>query len=215
MARIKLIEITVAIECPEMKKSATFLAVFISFSASSLFGGTIDLGYRSSSTPYERYMSSVKGVLRKVSGRPASASMDSVRKLMRQGRRFRYSFTTPYTANLPSVTATRKAGDCKDKSLWLANRLNDSSVRYVIGKASRRSKMSHAWLYWKDDRGQWWILDCTNRSRPLRADRVSKNSYIPFYSYSKNGAYRHAGLSRFASTKSRRMGSRQVVASQR
>jgi hypothetical protein len=179
-----------------MKLSTLLLALLLPVTASLAI--ELDLGNRSGGSPYDRYMTPVKSVLQRVDGAPASASLDSVRKLMRTGRGFRYSFDTPYLANLPEVTASRRAGDCKDKALWLASQLNDSSVRFVIGKARSSSRISHAWLYWKDGNDKWWILDCTNASRPIPADRVSRNSYIPFYSYAKTGVYRHDGAFRFA-----------------
>src|SRR5687768_2301350 len=117
--------------------------------------------------------------------------MERVRDLMRKGHKFRYSFTDPYVAALPHITATRKAGDCKAKSLWLCDQLGDENVRYVIGKSRRNAKISHAWLLWKNE-GRWWILDCTNTARPIPADSVSRNQYIPLYSYDRAASYRHA-----------------------
>jgi hypothetical protein len=149
----------------------------------------VDLGFEASVTPYDPYLSPVKRVLGTLS--PGNASMDRARELMRIGRSFRYAHTDPYLAALPKVTASRKTGDCKDKALWLADQLRDGGVRYVIGKAERQSKISHAWLMWQHD-GKWWILDCTNMSRPVAADQVSKNSYIPIYSYDRSGSYRHS-----------------------
>jgi hypothetical protein len=194
-----------------MKTSALLLALLLPLSGS--FAKELDLGTQSGSTPYERYMTPVKAVLSHVNGAPASASMDTVRQLMRTGRHFRYSFDTPYIASMPSVTEARQAGDCKDKALWLASQINDSSVRFVIGKARSSSRMSHAWLYWKDNNSKWWILDCTNTARPIAADSVSRNSYIPFYSYSKGAVYRHDGAFRFAAESGIASASRRAVAS--
>jgi hypothetical protein len=148
----------------------------------------LDLGYPASDTPYDPYMAPVKQVLSHLTN--GQDSMDRVRQLMREGRAFRYSFTSPYVAATPAVTATTRAGDCKAKALWLADQLNDESVRFVIGKARRTSQMSHAWLLWQHD-NRWWILDCTNNWDPIPADRVSTSQYIPYYSFAKNGEYRH------------------------
>ena len=151
---------------------------------------TVDLGTTAGYTPYDRYMSPVKQVLSHLSGAQAP-TMDKVRQLMTVGRNFRYSFTDPYTAATPAVTAQIHAGDCKAKSLWLADQLNDPNIRYVIGRARSSSKISHAWLMWKNA-GQWWILDCTNTNQPIAADRINPNrEYIPLYSFSKDGSYRH------------------------
>jgi hypothetical protein len=149
----------------------------------------IDLGSESTFTPYDPYMRPVKQVLGALPAQ--TASMERVQQLMREGRSFRYSFSDPYVAADPAVTASRKSGDCKAKSLWLCDQLGDAHVRYVIGKTRRGAKLSHAWVMWQNQ-GRWWILDCTNTSRPILAESVSKNQYIPFYSYDKSGCYRHS-----------------------
>ncbi len=150
-----------------------------------------DLGAVSPSTPYDRYMTPVKQVLASLP--PDTASMDRVQTLMRLGRAFRYTYTDPYNPALPAVTAQARAGDCKAKSLWLCDQLGDGGVRFVIGKARRSSRLSHAWVLWKHN-GRWWILDCTNSSRPIAADRVTRNEYIPLFSYDRSTAYRHGGI---------------------
>src|SRR5438105_4139237 len=91
----------------------------------------IDLGFGASCTPYDRYMNSVKDVLTRLDGQ--GPSLLRVRDLMRKGRSFRYSFIDPYLAALPNVTSYTHTGDCKAKALWLADQLNDPSVRFVIG----------------------------------------------------------------------------------
>jgi hypothetical protein len=162
--------------------------VLLSLAISRVCFATVDLGSPSAGTPYDRFMDPVKRVLTHLDGdRP---NMDRVRELMHQGRSFRYSFTNPYTPSSPESTAARRAGDCKDKALWLADQLNDPSVRFVIGRARRNSRISHAWLMWQHD-NRWWILDCTNNREPVAADHVSASEYIPFFSYARNGAYRH------------------------
>jgi hypothetical protein len=137
--------------------------------------------------------------------------MDRVRQLMHEGRAFRYSFTSPYLAATPAVTETTRAGDCKAKALWLADQLNDASVRFVIGKARRTSQMSHAWLLW-EHANRWWILDCTNNWDPIPADRVSSNQYIPYYSFAKNGEYRHQATALMVAQASDVSGSRGMIA---
>jgi hypothetical protein len=167
----------------------TLLALFGAVLSQICFAAApLDLGLPAGYTPYDRYMNPVKSVLTHLE--TSQPTLDRVRMLMREGRSFRYSFTDPYTAATPNVTAVTRAGDCKAKSLWLADQLNDRSVRFVIGKARSSSRMSHAWLMWEHD-SRWWILDCTNLREPIPADRVSANEYIPFYSFAKNGTYRH------------------------
>lgn len=143
-------------------------------------------------TPYDRYMGSVRQVLGSLDRKPAD--MARACALMRQGRSFRYTVTDPYRADSPAVTSAKRAGDCKSKSLWLYDRLGDASALYVIGKLDRKSKTSHAWVYWRNQ-GRWWILDPTDSFSPIAADSVSKGRYVPYYSYGTRGVYRHAATS--------------------
>lgn len=172
------------------------LALSLGFVAFTTSAQAIDLGFKAGRTPYDRYMSPVKNVLSSVAGE--EDSLRDVTRLMKVGRRFRYSFNRPYTAMPPEVTEKTRSGDCKDKALWLISRMNDQSVRFVIGKATSTSKISHAWVMWQNN-GRWWVLDCTNNSRPIPADRLSANQYIPLYSYAKDGVYVH-NATRTAST---------------
>ena len=140
-------------------------------------------------TPYDPYRAPVDAVMGHLTG--PSPSFASVSRWMKQGYGFRYSFDTPYLAQMPSVTAAKHSGDCKAKSLWLASQMNDANnLRYVIGKARRTSKISHAWLMWKNE-GRWWILDPTNVSQPIPADSVGADDYIVYYSYDHTGSYVH------------------------
>jgi hypothetical protein len=163
-------------------------AVLIGSQLSSFARNNLDLGLPASGTPYDPYMAPVKQVLTHLTSQ--EDSMDRVRYLMEEGRDFRYDFNTPYVAATPAETAMTRSGDCKAKALWLADQLNDTSVRFVIGKARSTSQMSHAWLLWQHE-NRWYILDCTNNSYPIPADHVSSNEYIPLYSFSKDGEFRH------------------------
>jgi len=145
---------------------------------------------RPGSTPYDPYHAPVKAVLRQLDG-PAP-SFATVAALTKQGFAIRYVFDEPYRAQLPAETVKKGSGDCKAKSLWLASRMNDANVRYVIGKAHRTSKISHAWLMW-EHKNRWWVLDPTNSPTPIAADSLSPDEYIILYSYDKNGSYRHKG----------------------
>jgi hypothetical protein len=177
-----------------MKK---LLSVFLLALTSALSANAslVDLGYAAGYTPYDPYMSPVKRVLRQLDG--SGTSMNEVRAYMREGRSFRHAFSRPFLASLPEETEARRMGDCKDKALWLADRIGDENIRFVVGKARRTSRISHAWLLWKSE-GRWWILDCTNNSRPIAAESVSSSEYIPLYSWSKSRSYRHANTAAFA-----------------
>jgi len=181
-----------------MQFKTALLAFATLLAAAAVSSAAVDLGTPTSGTPYEPYMQPVKKVLGSLAS--SGTSLDRVRELMREGRSFRYSFTEPYVAQLPATTARTRTGDCKAKSLWIADQIGDrNNIRYVIGKARRTSKISHAWIMWNDG-GQWWILDCTNASRPIAADSVSTSEYIPLYSYDSRRSYRHAATQIFTAS---------------
>ena len=139
-------------------------------------------------TPYDRYMGTVRAVINHLEPHPTNMSLAC--QLMEEGRHFHYVTGDPYTANPPRVTAMVQAGDCKAKALWLYDGLGDANALFVIGKTTRYSRTSHAWVYWRNE-NRWWILDCTNRTQPIAADSVSEERYIPYYSYGRSGEFRH------------------------
>lgn len=143
-------------------------------------------------TPYDPYLGTVRSVISHLDDR--NATMVTACDLVREGRQFRYLVTDPYRAQPPAVTEARQSGDCKSKALWLYDHLGDPSAYYVIGKLERRSRTSHAWVYWRHD-GRWWILDPTDRATPISADSVASHRYVPYYSYSPAGTFRHKATS--------------------
>jgi len=176
------------------------LSVAFLFTAGVAAQAAFDTGILADGTPYDRYMSPVRTVLAHLgSNKP---SMEQVKKLMVEGRNFHYRMENPYVAAMPATTAQKRSGDCKDKALWLCNQLGDSEVRFVIGKTEPGTRLSHAWVMWKNE-GRWWLLDCTLRRAPIAADELPSNRYIPLYSYSKGNTFRHAatqvGLAQVAS----------------
>jgi hypothetical protein len=156
---------------------------------SALPPGGRDLALQPTSfTPYDRYLGSVRSVISNLEVR--ESSMLVAARMMKEGRRFRYCVCDPYRADPPALTEARRAGDCKSKALWLYDNLGDGNALFVIGKAEKRARTSHAWVYWRWDE-RWWILDCTERSDPVAADSVSSDRYVPYYSFGKGGSYRH------------------------
>lgn len=139
-------------------------------------------------TPYDPYSGSVREVIAKLDRR--MPSMERTRALMNEAHGFRYRSAHPYLAALPATTSSTHAGDCKAKALWLYDQLGDPSALYVIGKTFKGTKSNHAWVYWRND-SRWWILDPTNRSAPIPADSMPKDRYVPYYSFGKQGAFRH------------------------
>jgi len=140
------------------------------------------------STPYDRYFGSVRYVMANLD--PHGSSMARACHLMKVGHSFEYLSRDPYRPDPPKLTELQHSGDCKSKALWLFENLADSGALFVIGKAEKNLRTSHAWVYWRCD-GRWWILDCTDRVDPVAADSVSPNRYVPYYSFGKLGTYRH------------------------
>ena len=139
-------------------------------------------------TPYDRYLGSVRTVISNLEVREPTMMLTA--RLMKEGHRFHYCVCDPYRADPPALTEARRAGDCKSKALWLYDNLGDRNALFVIGKAEKRARTSHAWVYWRYDE-RWWILDCTERADPIAADSVSSDRYVPYYSLGRGGSYRH------------------------
>ena len=116
----------------------------------------------------------------------ASARVDEARVLVP------LSHTNAYRPQDPATTERRRTGDCKDRSLWLADKLGADSVRFVIGKAQAKAKLNHAWLVWSHE-GQTWLLDPTNSAVPMAADSAAAAAYVPFYAYARTGKFAPRG----------------------
>jgi hypothetical protein len=155
----------------------------------------VDLGKPVQSTPYDKYLGPMRDVLGRLGAN--HPTMPLVNGWVREGRGFRYSFTEPYVPQLPEVTERLRAGDCKAKSLWLANEMNDRTVRFVVGKYTRSAEMSHAWLLW-ENQGRWYVLDATMKSSAIDLANVSENDWVPLFSYSARGKFQHEAASTMA-----------------
>jgi len=151
--------------------------------------GGRELGLQpTASTPYDRYFGSVRSVI--ASMELHTTTMSTACHLMKVAHSFTYVSRDPYRPDPPKLTEAQHSGDCKSKALWLYDNLADSGALFVIGKAQKNLRTSHAWVYWRTE-GRWWILDCTDRADPIAADTVSPDRYVPYYSFSKMGTYRH------------------------
>jgi hypothetical protein len=168
-----------------------FVAVVASLLLSPSSYSALDLGSSTGRTPYDAYLGPMWSVFGKLGG--AQPDPAQVEKWISEGRAFRYSFSKsqPYVPQSPEQTESSKSGDCKAKSLWLANKLDSKKVRFVIGKFKAGAAQSHAWLLWESPTG-WLILDATMFSRSLDPARVSSREFVPIYSYAPSGKYAHA-----------------------
>ena len=156
----------------------------------------VDTGQPVGSTPYDQYMGPVRQTYGQISG--GTPSIGDVRASLRTANRFRYYFdpSQPYTPQMPEVTESRQQGDCKAKSLWLAKKLGDPNSRYAVGMQSANSKLAHAWLLWPQG-STWMILDPTNTTEVIQADRVVGRKLIPRFSYRGGRAYVHPSYSQY------------------
>jgi len=164
---------------------------FFAFVASRLpLLAEVDTGRPTSGTPYDRYLGPVRQVLGRAGG--GASTVDEVRSQLRTARRFRYYYNPaePYIPQSPEVTEARRQGDCKAKAVWLASKMGDRNVRYVIGKMQPSSRISHAWLLWSSG-GIWLHLDPTNETDLLDAERIVGRKLIPQYSYGSSSTYSH------------------------
>jgi hypothetical protein len=170
-------------------KTPMLIAVLTLLSASSSLAPAQDLGRSIGSTPYDKYFGRIRAILAELGS--SSPSIELVNELVKTGRAFRYYMKDPLVPQTPAETESTKAGDCKAKSLWVAHKMDDRSIRFVVGRVRSVSGMSHAWLLWKGPNG-WLILDATMYSRPLEVARLGPQEFTPLYSYTASGKYVHA-----------------------
>lgn len=149
-----------------------------------------DFGKPTSATPYDRYLGPVRTTMHELGGN--HPPMNLVEQYVRTGKSFRYCMKDPYVPQTPAETEATHAGDCKAKSLWVAHKMDDQTLRFVVGRARAESGMLHAWLLWKDATG-WWILDATKFNEPLELSRIGPQEFISYYSYTAHGEFVHAG----------------------
>lgn len=177
-----------------MKIFATSAMFLLLLSSKGLALDLSDMGSPTSRTPYDRYFKGVRQTLAKASGK---AQMAEAKELMKQGRGFRYAFTSAYVPQPAIVTERTRRGDCKAKSLWVADRMNDTSLRFVVGKLREGTIGNHMWLMWNDG-GKWWILDPTVEWSPIEAASVGAREWVALYSYTREGGLIHTASARYA-----------------
>jgi hypothetical protein len=173
-----------------MKANVSLLIALLALRFGTDFAAGQDLGRPISSTPYDRYLGRVRTTMSSLGSNKPPMSL--VEQYVRTGRSFRYYMKDPYVPQTPAETEATRAGDCKAKSLWVAYKMDDHTLRFVVGRARAESGMLHAWLLWQDTTG-WWVLDATKFSAPLAVGRLGPQEFISYYSYSEKGEFVHAG----------------------
>jgi hypothetical protein len=149
-----------------------------------------DLGKPTSKTPFDAYLGVMRATMSSLGSN--SPALPEVEGYVKTGRGFRYYMKHPLIPQTPAETESSRAGDCKAKSLWVADKMDDRSLRFIVGRARASSGMNHAWLLWKGPNG-WLILDPTLLSTPIPIGRVGPTEYTARYSYSANGKFIHPG----------------------
>ena len=170
------------------------LVILLAACASLL--GDIDVGNPVERTPYDRPFGTMRQVYSRFEG--GDPSISDVRAALRTAHRFRYYFdwSDPYTPQLPAVTEAREQGDCKAKSLWLAEKMGTRKARYVVGKARLNSKMAHVWLMWPYG-GRWLLLDPVNSPEPIDAQAVAGKKLFARFSYVGTRSWKHPSYSQY------------------
>lgn len=145
------------------------------------------------STPYDRQMSRIRGVL--TTGKNSASrdlSVATVNAWMGDLRSIPYGYHIEWKT--PAEVGSGAAADCKGKAVALYERMQASgatNVRLVIGKRAPTSKVTHAWLLWQTGSGEF-VLDPTFNWMACRAESVGRGSYLPYYAYAGARKFRAA-----------------------
>ncbi len=141
-------------------------------------------------TPYDKQMADIQNVLHLKTRSGVVVDYSEVMSWMRQIRNYQYSRSQ--TWNSPERTEKRRAGDCKDKALLLLSYFKKQGcgdVKLIIGKQSKDSRETHAWVEWKHN-GQWIILDPTFDRKPILDP--GEGEYIEEYAFIGGRKYAYA-----------------------
>ena len=185
-----------ATKVPPQAMRNVISALLISFTLCGSLVADVDVGNPTEKTPYDRVFGNMRQVYSHFG--TTEPSISEVRAQLRTAHRFRYYFdkSDPYTPQLPEVTEAKKEGDCKAKSLWLADKMHTRSARYTIGKAKLDSKLAHAWLMWPNN-GTWLLLDPVCSAEPIEAEKVVGKILVPKFSFVGSRAWRHPTYSTY------------------
>lgn len=183
--------ILISIQPFALKKLFALAATVLCLSTASCFASSMFMSV--DSTPYDRQMSRIRPVL--LGGKSASGqqvSLSTVNQWMGDLRDIPYGYQLEWKT--PNEVQTRKPADCKGKAVALYQRMHATgvrNVRLVIGKRAPTSRMTHAWLVWETDEGNF-VLDPTFNWMATRSEQIGKRSYVPLYAYEGSKKYRAA-----------------------
>ena len=172
-------------------KKLLFSAAILALSASASFADA--LLFTVSNTPYDKQMSRIRPIIENTASRGSNGvSMQIVNEWMTDLREIPYGYALYWKT--PSETLSGEPADCKAKSVVLYQRMKAAgatNVRLVIGKRTPTSRMTHAWLAWETDEGNF-VLDPTFDYTAKKAEKVGKRNYQPLYAYAGSKKFRAA-----------------------
>ncbi len=165
---------------------ATLFCVF----AGSCLAGSMFLSVES--TPYDRQMSRIQPIL--AASKNGSARRDVPLSLVNHWMENLRSIPYAYQAvwKTPAEVGSGQPSDCKGKAVALYQRMLESGakdIHLVIGRRTRTSRMTHTWIVWNTERGDY-LLDPTFNWMACRADKIGDRSYLPMYAYAGDKKFR-------------------------
>jgi hypothetical protein len=189
--------ILVSIQPFAARKIFLFLVGLICLCSVSCFAESLFLNV--SSTPYDRQMNRIQPVLfAKPSAQKQDPSLALVNHWIQDLRGIPYAFSPEWKT--PAEVEAAPVADCKGKAVVLYQKMHShgaQNVRLVIGKRTRTSHKTHAWLEWNTQAGTY-VLDPTINWTAYRADEVGNGAYLPLYAYAGARKYRAAAATLFA-----------------
>jgi len=169
------------------------LGAFFGLASMSCFGQPAFLAVKH--TPYDQQMARVRLVLTSA-GRHSAIPVS----FLRVNEWMQKLYAIPYGASrqwkIPAEVESASIADCKDKAIALYQKMRVNgakNVRFVIGKRRAAGCLTHAWVEWRTQNGNY-VLDPTFYEKAVQAAQTDVTSYIPFYAYEGARKYRAAHL---------------------
>lgn len=175
-----------------MKLLSSFVAVTL-LSTTCCYADALFVSVRA--TPYDRQMARIRSELTIGSGRSATGvSLSTVNHWMSDLRSVPYAYHRVWQT--PRQVESGAGTDCKGKAVALYRRMKANgahNVRLVIGRRTKWSGRTHAWLEWNTARGKY-VLDPTFSANAIPSRQVGSR-YLPLYAYAGGRKFRATGIS--------------------